>query len=97
MGFIEEMAKAKAYDQTMAQKQAADASKASQLDKLVEAKRAEQEAQRKALIDAQMREEGMAAALGRTLAPRSDINNTNTIMQPVTPVNGLADVLNRGR
>ena len=65
MGFIEEMAKANAYDRMREQKEAEDAKKALHLDSLVQAKLSEQEAARQEAIKQEAMQNGMAALLNK--------------------------------
>jgi len=67
MGFIEEMAKAKAYEDMTKQKQSEDARKALQLDQLVKARIAEQEAARQEALKQEAMESGMAASLNKLI------------------------------
>jgi len=111
MGFIENMAKAKAYDEAVAQKQMMDNDKANQLNKIVEAKRMQDEQARQAALFNQAKSEGMAAALSKIAefgvpeAPKKvpmmqynpDVyKDTNTSNNPVQG-QGLADILSKGQ
>lgn len=82
MGFIEEMAKAKAYDDMTKQKQSEDARKALQLDQLVRARIAEQEAASQMTNEERVKQEAIRSVLERMKQAKGGMAYESVAGQP---------------